>query len=450
MRRGIHASISGTRMILSSAQRDRLIGAIETDSMIFLCGAGLSIPAPSNLMSAVEVSRHCYDEWNPVESLPSPLRESINRLAGHFHARTIFNVFLGLVPWNALVGAPNQGHAAIGDFLVTKAAVAALSANFDTLIERWAEEHKVALRGALDGVEAAAFAVATSPLIKFHGCMTRERDNTVWTDGQLVTRPIVDRVASCKQWINLHLPGKHLVVVGFWSDWGYLNEALADAFQLTSAQSVTVVDTDSNLALQGKAPTLWAKLNAMSGVFEHVQASSAEVLDELRAEFSRVWTRRYYSLGAKVASGTGVVSVAAPFDTLSMNELYNVRRDAEGVPYNSAATRKRPPVSSTMAALTNVLLLNAGGTIAGGWVQFGGRSIRVVNGSGQPLADVRNRYKEPTTLLQPDLVVCAGAEDLAVPARVVPAGHGASIVRPAPGTGPEWLTLDQARSLLSI
>ena len=96
------------------------------------------------------------------------------------------------------------------------------------------------------------------------------------------------------------------------------------------------------------------------------------------------------------------------------------------------------------------MLLNAGATQQGAWLQHGGRSIRVVNGAGQGLADVQARYKEPPTVLQSEIVVCVGAVDLGVPARVIGPGSGASTMRPTPGGGAMWLTLEQARMELAL
>jgi hypothetical protein len=93
----------------------RLLGSIEAGHLVVLCGAGLSIPPPSNLMSAVRVARACYDKWQPTETLPAALRDDIDGLAGHFHAQGTFkSVFIStLVPWDDLVGEPNEGHAAV-------------------------------------------------------------------------------------------------------------------------------------------------------------------------------------------------------------------------------------------------------------------------------------------------------------------------------------------------
>ena len=129
-------------MIFDDPTRTRLLGSIEANNLVLLCGAGLSIPEPSYLMSAVQVSRTCYDKYLPIMELPPGLRDDVEQLAGHFCSNgELESVFLGtLVPWNDLVGQPNKGHAAVADFLICGAAVGALSANFDPLIEHWAND----------------------------------------------------------------------------------------------------------------------------------------------------------------------------------------------------------------------------------------------------------------------------------------------------------------------
>ena len=438
-------------MALSDSLTTRLLGAIETNSLMFLCGAGLSVAPPSDLPSATRVSQICYDKWLPTEALDPALRDDVDQLARHFHARGDFErVFIQLVPWNELVGPPNNGHAAIADLLISRGAHAALSANFDPMIERWAEERKIAMQGALTGQEAVAF-TTTNPLIKFHGCLQRVRQETLWTRRQLADPAIQVRLTSCSQWMNLHLPGKHLVVVGFWTDWGYLNDVLADAFAIDSASSVTVIDPSPTVNLQAKAPNLWAKLSRLSHVFEHVQASGADALDELRTAYSRTWTRKFYALGqALMPAGGGAIAPATTPDAMAGEDLYDLRRDAEGLPYTRAATLKEPAPTAAQTALVHMMLLNAGATKQGAWLEHGGRSIRVVNGAGQGLADVQARYNEPTTVSQSEIVVCAGAVDLGVPATLIALGRGASTIRPTPGGGATWLTLEQARVELAL
>jgi hypothetical protein len=58
-------------------------------------------------------------------------------------------VFIPLVPWEEMLGLPNAGHEAISDTLICRAAHGALSTNYDRIIEAWAQNPKVDLRGAL-------------------------------------------------------------------------------------------------------------------------------------------------------------------------------------------------------------------------------------------------------------------------------------------------------------
>ena len=438
-------------MIFDDETITRLLGSIEAHRLVLLCGAGLSIPPPSNLMSAVAVSRFCYDKYQPILVLPPAMRDRIDQLAGHFHGTHEFeSVFIGsLVPWRDLAGEPNAGHAAVSDLLISRAADAALSANFDTLIEQWALSRKIDLRGALDGHEAMSFRTETNPLLKFHGCMIRGRDQTLWTQAQLAAPQMVDRIRACADWMRLTLPGKHLLVVGFWTDWGYLNDVVADSLNTMTFGSVTVVDLAAIADLQAKAPTLWARLTIGTTHFRHFQASGVDALTELRTASQKSGSKKSYALAEPLLAADG--KVYTPVDpTMTCDELYDVRRDAEGVPYNRAAQRKEPAAEAAEASFCHHLLLQAGAVRDGPWYRKDGRSIRVVHGAGQAINSVRQRYDEPPGMEQPDIVVCAGARDLAVPGKLLGPGVGSSIVRPSGGGAARWLTLDEARGDLSI
>ena len=438
-------------MLLSEAIRKRLLQAIDNDSLIFLCGAGLSMADPSNLISTVNIARLCYDHWVTIEPALDPaFRKDIDQLAAHFHAQgSLPRSYILPKVWDELVGAPNAGHAAIADLLITKAARAALSANVDALIEAWAAEHKVLLSGALTGQEAVD-TTKNRPLLKFHGCLLRDPDKTLWTHTQLTDPEMAQRLHSCTQWMNLLLPGKHVVVVGFWTDWGYLNDVLEQAFTISTASSVTVIDLDSSGNLQEKAPGLWNKLNALSDSFDHVSVSGAAALDELRTEYGRVWARQLFALGAPLAVNGGVSETDLPKfafpDSFSGEVLYNLRRDAEGVAYNRAGSAKYPSASAAEVAYLHISLLKAGATREGAWLRLAGQSIRIVNGAGQHLDGVQSGYKEPSTLVQSQVVICAGARNLGVPARIIAAGRGASVIRPTSGGSAHWITSDDAKT----
>ena len=144
------------------------------------------------------------------------------------------------------MGEPNAGHAAVSDLLISRAADAVLSANFDPLIEQWASCRKIAMQGALIGQEAMAFTQDANPLVKFHGCMVRGRKETLWTEAQLADPDIARRVTACADWMKLELPGKDLLIVGFWTDWGYLNDVFANVLSTMNFSSVTVVDPETS------------------------------------------------------------------------------------------------------------------------------------------------------------------------------------------------------------
>jgi hypothetical protein len=64
----------------------RLLGSIEANRLVLLCGAGLSMPPPSSLMSAARVGEVCYDRYEPTKTLPAAMRGKIDELAGHFYS----------------------------------------------------------------------------------------------------------------------------------------------------------------------------------------------------------------------------------------------------------------------------------------------------------------------------------------------------------------------------
>lgn len=427
----------------------RILASIEANNLVLLCGAGVSIPRPSGLLSALRVAQICYDKYCAVEELPLGLRDDIAELAAHFHdAGQLQSVFLKrLVPWNELVGEPNSGHHAIGDFLASRAVTATLSTNFDTMIEQWAKGHKIDLRGAVEPAEAAPFADQTAPLLKLHGCMDRTREETLWTSRQVEDARVKARVSGWANWMQLNLPGKDLLIVGFWTDWGYLNDVVNDVLSDHGLASATVLDPSSAEQLQSKAPKLWTSLQA-AGTFSHVQASSDEALEELRIEFSRVWLKKFFRLGKPLIDATGPPCPSAAYvpPPGPMSDLYDLRRDAEGVPSPRAAQTRTPSAATAQAAYAHLLLVRGNATRNGAWYEHAGKSVRVVNGAGEFLATVRERYVEPPAVAQPDFIVCAGATDFGIPAQLIATGQGASTVRPAPGGTTKWITLDAAKT----
>jgi hypothetical protein len=142
--------------------------------------------------------------------------------------------------------------------------------------------------------------------------------------------------------MNLNLPGKDLLVVGFWTDWGYLNDVIVNALNVAPFGSVTVVDPKEDSELQATAPGLWARLIGGTPHFLHVPASGSEALNELRLEFSKVWARKFFDLGKTPLEAAGK-TYSAVDPAMTCEELYSFRQDAEGIPYDQAARQKTPP-----------------------------------------------------------------------------------------------------------
>lgn len=427
---------------------------MHAQRLVIVCGAGLSMAPPSNLPPAWRVAQESYDNYALVANgcCDNAMRHNLELFAQHFvELNTLQSVFIeSLVPWQMFINPPNAGHAAVADFLITRAAAAALSANYDTLIEQCAVNNGFDFQNSLDGDEATVRSRTQGPLLKFHGCATRDRAATVWAPSQLGEPPIVDRIAKSKTWMAANLRQKDLLVVGFWSDWAYLNALLATALDGLAPRSVTLIDPADPSALQAKAPDLWEIANGQQVDFTHEQQSGAEALAELRKAFSQSYLRGVVAAG-KTAFEEGMGTACDPawleppdFDN---EELYRLRRDAEGVPAGKPAIQSKPSQCEAMG-LFHLLLKQAGAAPTASGYDFAGRSIRVVNAAGTILNQFRTRFVEPPTAIQADIVVAAGATDFPLPGSIVRQGAAGSFVRPKP-LG-EWYDLEGARAELGI
>jgi hypothetical protein len=246
-----------------------------------------------------------------------------------------------------------------------------------------------------------------------------------------------------------NLREKDLLVVGFWSDWSYLNAVLAEAMTGVAPLSVTLVDLAGEDVLQAKAPELWTLANSGNVRFAHVRRSGAEVLDELRRAFSRAYLRKVLHAGrAAVERETGAACESAWLDPpdLGSEDLYGLRRDAEGVPATAAATLRNPGPSEVLG-YAHLLLRRAGAVQTSVGYDLAGRRVRVVNGSGTLLQTTQDRFRE-TPFEVADVVVCAGAVDVGLPVNLVREGRPGDIIRP--GASAAWLDLPAARQELGV
>lgn len=245
---------------MTPEDKARLLASMNAGRLVILCGAGLSMAPPSGLPSAWRVAEMCFDEYQlKIDPLVDPsLRTNLEALAEHFaELNTLKTVFIeNIVPWREFERPPNPGHAALADFLITKMVAGGLSSNYDQLIERCAWDYGADFCGSLDGEQATVASHKQSPLLKFHGCSRIDRGSTVWAPSQLQDPTIADRIAKSKTWMAANLRQKDLLVVGFWSDWDYLNTILGDAVQGLDPLSITVIDLLPTDGLQAK-PCVW-------------------------------------------------------------------------------------------------------------------------------------------------------------------------------------------------
>ena len=145
---------------------------------------------------------------------------------------------------------------------------------------------------------------------------------------------------------------------------------------------MTVVDPSATVALQTKAPAFWTNLTTGTPRFLHVRASGSDALAELQIAFSRVWLKKFYALAKPLLEAEG--KTYTPVDPeLLIEQLYDLRRDGEGTPYDRAARTKQPPAHAASAAFLQSLLLQAHAVRQGAWFEYDGKRIRVVQGAGE-------------------------------------------------------------------
>ncbi|EMO7187723.1 hypothetical protein JHE03_11675 [Pluralibacter gergoviae] len=274
---------------------------MNTGRLLVVCGAGFSMAPPSSLPSAKTVAERCLDKYRP-ESDPQcdiGLRDNLEALAEQFVGlNTLQSVFIEhLVSWTSFVRPSNTGHAAITDFLITRDALAGISSNYYMLIKRRTWDYGADFRGSLDGDETSADTVCQTPLLKFHSCAHRECPSTVWAPSQLDDPSISERIARSKVWMAANIRQKDVLVVGFWSDWEYLNAVIGEALIDVQQLSVTVINLSPTNALERKTPQLWQIAHAQNVTFEHVQKSDIATLDELERAFSSIYFRQMLSAG---------------------------------------------------------------------------------------------------------------------------------------------------------
>jgi hypothetical protein len=429
------------------------LDALLNDRLALLCGAGLSMAPPSLLPAAATLAAAAKEKYDGIYGTTrNPLATNIDDQAEYFFRRhelaTVY--FRTLIDLNAFAGPPNPGHYAIADLLLIGGIQTAVTTNVDFLIETAGQQLFGQVCAGIDGASVAMFPPDCAPLLKVHGCRVRDPDNMVWAPGQLAAPPVDARIASSDQWLRVRLLDRDLIIVGYWTDWDYLNEVLATTLGEVRPSRVIVVNPADRGTFPDKAPALYALGQRAAGSFQHVSASGAEFLEALRKAFSKSFVRRVLHAGREEHRGCIGCDVPVAWTeppSLDNDTLWRVRRDLEGC-LPSQPARSRSPPEEPLLGLT-ILQLRAAGAVADGpYWRLGTRRIRVLRAVNQPLHRVQAAFdRELAPTVAPDIIVAIGAESLSLPNNIARVGTEPTIARGSVG---RWFTRTEAIEELGI
>jgi hypothetical protein len=434
--------------VIDDDLKARLLASIASDSLIMLCGAGLSMASPSSISSAWKVAQHCAAEYRARTGvdLPNGLADNIELMAEHFFGRNeLEHVLLKqLIDWSEFVRSPpNQGHFAVADFLASRVCSLVLSTNLDTMIESAATSlgepdfFPIVVENDLNLHQLHA------PLLKIHGCANRTRHESLWCKQQLQRAPLKKRIPTLVRWMQGHVPNRDLLIVGFWTDWSYLNKVLEDAVVSTEPRSIILVDPSSAEDLEAKSPKIWTWAQKRT-TFIHVQASGDTFLNELRWRVSshHIWQawqkgRAIYKDLTGSEAPTDPVTLLA---SLSTDELYQLRRDLTGVTSASVVRQKCADASEALLGAIQLALAATGAALRSHLFDWNGATVRLINTPNRPLSAVRKEFStEPPDPMPAQRTVCVGAiDDGGVPANIIGRGTPHTFIRNV--TTPTWET----------
>ena len=337
--------------------------------------------APSDLPSAATLAEKAKQKYDSIYGgSRDPLPESIEDQTQYFFERgELATVYLRtFIDQDAFAAPPNAGHFAAADLLLVQAIETAVSTNVDILIETAGQSLFGYVGVGVSLKEVASLPSSKSPLLKIHGCWS-DLSATIWAKGQIEENPIRTRLQESSSWLTNRLLDVDLVIIGYCTDWDYLNEALGVAFEAVSPARVLVVDPGDASVLERKAPGLFALGNRASE-FLHVRQSGDAFLNDLRVEFSRTFVRRVLHSGRgsySVQCGTEPPASWLEPQSQDATTLWRIRRDLEGVYPNEPAILRDPP-QDPLLGMTLLQLRAAGASPDGSYWNLGGDRIRVI------------------------------------------------------------------------
>lgn len=235
-----------------------------------------------------------------------------------------------------------------------------------------------------------------------------------------------------------------MVIIGYFTDWDYLNRALELILGDVRPARVVIIDPSPGGALAAKAPVFHALGEKARVSFNHVRSSGAEFLSRLRLEFSQGFVRRALHGGSDAYEdryGAAPDPVWLEPPGIDVDDLWRVRRDLEGRLPNNPAHDRAPP-EEPLLGLVLLELRAKGATADGQYWSLNGRRVRVLRTANQLLHTVQAAFdRETPPAIAPDVIIAVGAESLGLPSHIVRGGTAPTIAR---GSAGRWLTHGEA------
>ena len=438
-----------------NAAMQTLISSIDNRRLVFFCGAGLSMGEPSSLPSANALVQKLEQKYQRLhgQSLTNVVGSDIEEIAAWAldNAPEFQNFFLPTINSDGFFQPSNPGHETVADFLIAQIAEAALGTNVDYLIEH---AGKKLGRGRFQAIVRRCHLAQSpdhAPYLKLHGCFDDEQQHTVWCAQQLGESPIQERIDTFRNWMRVNLPGKDLLIVGYWTDWPYLNETLHESVRDLNPRSVVLVDPGDPIDLKNKAGGLWEWVAQSHDVnFQHVQADGNEFMGRLRRKYSAWFFRELLhevKHEGRVREYYGVDSSEdvklPPLDDMAMQDIYDLRRDFQGVPTGKPVTDRDPSGAGyERVGALHQLLMEGTATMEGRLYNLNGDALRLVNSQGREVHRVKDDFEQAgETPRGVTAHVCVGSRG-SLPGRqnLVREPTDDDVVRA--GQGQEWWTDD--------
>ena len=425
--------------------------SLLADRLSILAGAGLSMAPPSCLPSAAdlaEAAKLTYEAQFGTAPFGSDIAEQVDYFFGRGELATIY--LRTLIDKDAFAGPPNFGHTAVADLILVGALKTAVTTNVDTMIETAGQYLFGHVESGVDANAMALIPAGVTPLLKIHGCRQSALAATVWSVLQLGDPTINARIAGNAAWLSHRLANRDLLIVGYSTDWDYLNQVLDRVVGAVTTARVIIVDPLDGATLTAKAPILIALGARASVQFLHVRSTGDRFLDLLRRNFSQSFVRQVLHRGREEFTD---LKGSPPDPTwleppdLTSDAGWQMRRDLEGCGPRKPAKESKP-TAGPMLGMT-LLQLRAAGAVPDGPVwSLGGKIIRVLRADGKALHKVQAEFDRDTApVVAPDIVIAVGAEDFSLPAHVVRGAGASTITRGASG---RWVTRKQAEDEIAL